>query len=276
MAEEHDQGVHLHAYLDGELPEQEARALEERLAREGALRRALEMERAFRERFRARMRRVHAPPALRADVERLLQKEKRRSTSRLLSWWESILAWLRTSQPMPRWALVLYTALIVFLIGGTSWLIQQRPTPPSDVPHTVFRKLAGKHNVYVYPTPLVDITGTPAEVAAWFHNRTGRAVSVPQLPEWTLVGGRVGEFHHQPTLHLIYRQGAQYLSVIVFAPRDEDFPPSSRRIVSGREVYVGTAWEQPVILWLEGDNGYALIGERGQSLEALLDLLLAP
>ncbi len=271
MSEEHEQGIHLHAYLDGELSVQQARAFEERLARDPALRRALDEERTFRERFRARMRQVRAPSSLRADVAHLLQEAS--ASPRPTSWWEKVRSWLDVSHQMPRWAMALYTALLIVLIVGTSWFVQQRPVPTGDVPHTVFRKLAGKHNVYVYPTPLVDISGTPAEVAAWFQKRTSRAVTVPQLPGWALVGGRVGEFHHQPTLHLIYRQNGQYVSLIVFVPRDDDFPPSSRRSLDGREVYVGTAWEQPVILWREGGNGYALIGESGQALDTLLTLV---
>ncbi len=262
--------MYLHAYLDGELSPQEKQWFEEQLQADPRLRQALEQEREFRARFRARMRQVQAPVSLRARVHQHIAEERSLSPQ---AWWSSLREWLLSPWRVPRWALVVYTLLVVLLVGTGTWLSQQ--PLGGDVPHTVYRKLAGKHRVYVYPSPLVDVTGSPDEIATWFTERTSWPVTVPDLPNWTLVGGRVGEFHHQPTLHLIYRQDGRYISLILFAARDSDFPPDARQEWQGREVYVGTAWDRPVILWREGKRGYALIGEVNQPLEDLKRLIPA-
>jgi len=261
----------LDAYLDKELSAEEAQQFEQRLQKDPELRRALKAEQQFRAALRAHVKQTRAPAAFRTQIDELIKSSPSAEENKPShSWWEQIRAWLQSPASVPRWALAMYTIVILLLVGGGTW-ISRNVAPPQEK-HTVFRKLGGKHIVYTTPSPVLDVTGTPQEVTVWFQSRAPWPVRVPQFPGWHLVGGRLGEFHHQPMIYLLYERNDRYVALMLFAAREDDFPPNARRHINGKEVYVGSAWDHPILLWREGEVGYALVGDTRQSTDELLAL----
>lgn len=257
----------LDAYLDNELSAEEARQFEERLRTDPRLRRAVEEERTFRAALRAYVVKTQAPPELRTRMEALITSTLEAEATPPSSWWEKMRAWLESPPSVPRWALAVYTMLLILLIGSGVWATRTLISPQET--HSVFRKLGGKHVVYTSPAPVVDIRGTPDEIADWFRTRVSWSVRVPDIPGWQVVGGRLGEYHHQPLVYLLYKRDGKYMALLLFTAREDDFPTNTRRNVDGKVVYIGTAWEHPLLLWREGDVGFALVGYSGQSVAEL-------
>ncbi len=210
--------------------------------------------------------RTKTPERLFARVEALLEADAspRHASAPSRSW----LNWLQEAVSVPRWAMVAAALMVVVLLGGEA-LQFVAPTTP----HTSFRRLAGKYDVYFMPDPVLDVQGDADQVNAWFQGRVSWPVKAPTWAEWTLMGGRLAEFHHQPAVYLLYEEDGQRFAFIEFAPRESDFPKEKRQIVNGRILYVDEAFSHPVILWQEGDVGYGLIGDITFSIEDLMALL---
>jgi anti-sigma factor RsiW len=139
----------------------------------------------------------------------------------------------------------------------------------------VFRQFAGKHAVYLEVAPSLDVRGEPDEVAVWLQERVSFPVSIPTFPDWTLEGGRLGEFHHQAIAHLIYDRVGQHVSLTLFDPLETDFPGSARNRLDGADFFIGTDDQQTVILWRIGDVGYALVGDSSLPTAELLSIAIS-
>ncbi len=269
----------MHAYLDQELSPEEARWFEQRLARDPSLRKRLEAEKRFRNVFRQQMQQTVAPAHLRRNVEALLANHASVSApvsqeSGAPTWWDRFVAWLRGTTPLPHWAMaagVMILLVATIGVGATEFMA----SPPAKTTHTSFRRLAGKHLVYIQPSLALDVTGSQDAIAAWFQTRTTNPIVIPTLPGWTLVGGRLGEFHHEPALFLFYQQGDRILSLVEFTPRDTDFPEENAYNLDGIRVYEDIAMDRPVILWQQQGRGYGLIGDASQTLADLRPLVVA-
>ncbi len=258
--------VLLHAYLDDKLSAEERLAFEQRLRREPELREKLAFERQFRAQFRETVMRTKTPERLYARVEALLEADAstRHASAPSRSW----LNWLQEAVSMPRWAMVA-TALVILVLLGSEALQLASPATP----HTSFRRLAGKYDVYFMPDPVLDVQGDADQVNAWFQGRVSWPVNAPAWAEWTFMGGRLAEFHHEPAVYLLYEGDGQRFAFIEFSPRPSDFPEAKRQVVDGRTLYVDEAFSHPVILWQEGGVGYGLIGDITLSIEDLMALL---
>ena len=162
--------------------------------------------------------------------------------------------------------------MVLFVLGAGFSALFVSPSTPTKTTHTAFRRLAGKHAVYFSDVPVLDVQGDPNQVAAWLQSRAPWPVAVPQLTGWSLAGGRLGEFHHEPAIFLLYQRDGQRLSLVQFSPRESDFPPEARQRLPGRDVYVDKAMGYPVVLWQQNGVGYGLIGDKSQTVEQLLTL----
>lgn len=260
----------IHAYLDGELSRQEQVKFESRLTQEPALATALEGERHFRRGFRKHVRQTTAPASLRRAVEAALTTAPPPLATRGQRLWQ----WLTRPQTFqPATALAIVAVWSILLSTGVWWLSQ--PAGPVEN-HSVFRQLAGKHGVYLQREPVdTDITGSPSEIRQWFASRLPFSVTVPTLSGWQLEGGRLGEFHHLGTAHLVYDDGSRHISLTLFAARESDFPADSKQIIQGKKFFVGQDDHRVAILWRVGEVGYALVGDPGISAAELLPLAIA-
>jgi anti-sigma factor RsiW len=259
----------LQAYLDQELPGDERLAFEARLTGDPTLAAALAAEQRLRLGLRVRLRQTRAPATLRASVTAVRPSVAGESFwSRWVAWWSTP----RRISPALGAVSLLVVFLVAVLLGRFSGLGQ--PLTPAD-DHTVFRQLAGRHAVYLQNKPLpLDVRGQPAEVAAWFASRVSFPVSIPVLAGWQLEGGRLGEYHHQAAVHLVYDRNGEHVSLTEFTPQATDFPPTARQQVDNRDFYRGNDGQRPVIVWRQGELGYALVGNPSVSSTELLTIAL--
>ena len=259
----------LDAYLDNRLIPDERLAFESKLLREPDLAADLEAERRLRLGLRTRLRPTGAPTSLRLKVQVSLPT----TTVDRSSWWTRFTAWLSTPRLVKPYLAVASILVIIILVSGALFLINQRPTAED---HSIFRQLAGKHAAYLKgPALLLDVRGDPADVTGWFADHVPFAVAAPTLADWNLEGGRLGEVHHQPAAHLVYDQAGQHLSLTIFSPQESDFPPSTQTRRGNDDFFVNRDALQPVVLWRINGLGYGLTTDADLSAAELLSLAAA-
>lgn len=274
----------LYAYLDHELSDEIRQKLEARLANEPLLATALQEEQQLRARLQSHVRRLRAPTSLRNRVKQALSSSTSPSVEQALlsadpsfSWWQRLSRWWQTPLRVQPAYLFSYTLFWLIILSGvvysTSPALGQvtSETPPVEN-HSVFRKLAGKHGVYFTLDEPLDIRGTPEQIHQWFQKRVPFTISIPILDGFQLEGARLGEFHHQGTIHLLYRRADQQLSLTLFLPRDSDFPPSSLRHIKNKAFFIGDDGKRHAILWRHNDTGYALVADFTLTEEELLPI----
>ena len=264
----------LYAYLDHELSDEARRSVEARLENEPLLAIALQEEQQLRARLQTHVRQHHAPTSLHHRVREALS-----SPTPSPSWWHSIALWWRTPWPLQPVFLLSYTLFWLVILGSVIYStrpalgqVASEPRPAEN--HSVFRQLAGKHGVYFAIDAPLDVRGTNREIIDWFQTRVPASTSVmiPTLSGWTLQGARLGEFHHQGTVHLLYRRADQFISLTLFYPRDSDFPQDTRLEIEDQTFFVGDDGQRQAILWRRDDTGCALVGDSSLTREELLPI----
>ena len=274
----------LYAYLDHELSDEARQKLEARLANEPLLAMALQEEQELRARLQSHVRRLRAPTSLRDRVKQALSsstspsvEQPLLSADQPLSWWQRLSLWWKTPLRFQPAYLFSYTLFWLIILGSV--LYSTRPalgqvassTPPVEN-HSVFRQLAGKHGVYFALDEPLDIRGTPDQIHQWFQRRVPFVISIPILSGWNLEGARLGEFHHQGTVHLLYHRADQQLSLTLFLPRDSDFPQNSLLEIENQTFFIGDDGKRHAILWRHNDTGYALVADFRLTQEELLPI----
>ncbi len=241
-----------HAYLDGELPEEQRRAFEVQLGANPDLAAALSAERQFRTDLQARAHRVTAPASLRRHVQAALAAAAVPAPSP----WRRLPAWWSTPWPVRPVVGLLYTLAWLAILSGVVWW-SGRPGPA-----TTFVKLADRHALYFEDTPALDVTGPPEAISAWFQNRLPFPVNPPTPAGLNLVGARLGELNERRAVHILYeRTDGQRLSLTLFSPDEDDFPPQYEIRLAGQSFFMGDNGQHGVILWRSGQVGYALVGD---------------
>ena len=89
----------------------------------------------------------------------------------------------------------------------------------------------------------MDITGSDCgSIASWFRGRLEFPVHAPALGGGaTCQGGRLVNVGERPAAYLVYRvSDGHRVTFLVFDPRDQPFESRERRVVNGREIYLGT------------------------------------
>lgn len=226
--------ITLHAYVDGELPVGEMTAAETHAAGCRRCATLARQEREFRQLLRNQPREV-APPALRASIRAALRRQRRRAILR---------PWLVA----PALAAAAAVAVLVVMPGG-------RPTP------SLISELVDKHIAYAQlERPAELSTSDPLEVAAWFRQRAGLRVVVPDYSPAgiRLVGGRIADAHERKAAYLLYEKGHTLLSVFML-PSDGGAPPGQRTVHRGHD-YVTAEWKgHRTVAWKEGQTVFGLV-----------------
>jgi anti-sigma factor RsiW len=89
----------------------------------------------------------------------------------------------------------------------------------------------------------MDITGTDCQsIASWFRGRVDFPVPAPALADGHCQGGRLVNVRERPAAYIVTRaHDGHRVAFLVFDPRDESIEAPDRRLVAGREIYLGTA-----------------------------------
>jgi anti-sigma factor RsiW len=99
--------------------------------------------------------------------------------------------------------------------------------PVRQSPAPLMLDLVDKHIAYAQlDRPAELMSADPAEVSAWFLQRAGLRVTVPDYSPAgiRLVGGRLAEAHERKAAYLIYEKGSVLLSVFIVPTGGETAP----------------------------------------------------
>jgi anti-sigma factor RsiW len=227
----------LHAYVDGELPVSETAAVEAHLSecRDCAV--LVRRERDFRALLRHQPR-ERAPEEFRRGLTALIRRERRRWTA-----WP----WAVATAALAAAAVIL--AMVVL--------------PGSRAPEPLMAELVDKHIAFAQlEQPAEHAAADPAQVAAWFRQRAGLRVTVPDYSPAgiRLVGGRLADAHERKAAYLLYEKGSVLLSVFVVPTGDETPRPRGDDVTFRGHRYVKSERKGfRTVAWAENDVLFGLV-----------------
>jgi mycothiol system anti-sigma-R factor len=239
-----DVQARLHAYVDGELAVGEIAAIDAHCAECRQCEALARGERDFRLLLR-RQPREAASPELRARIVGRIRRE-----ARLTQW-----------RP---WLLVpaVAVAAAVVLMVALPW---SRQSPP------LVADLVDKHIAYAQiERPAEFASSDRDEVAAWFRDRAGMRVTVPDYSPSgiRLVGARLADAHERKAAYLLYEKGRTLLSVFMVPVAEA---PLRGRVVSYRD-HEYLTYERKgfrTVSWTDGQTLFGLVSML--DYEALLE-----
>lgn len=226
----------LDAYLDGALPAAERWGIAAHLEACADCRRYLAEQARIRGAVREELMAVETPPGLADRLRAQLAAEAAAPTRPRLVWDGS-------------------TALRVAATLGPAlaavWLFMLVSTGAGLPQSTLASELVGTHALFAHDETLLDVTGDAQHVEAWFHEKAGLTVSVPELDGFEFVGGRLITLDGKPVAQLVYEKqpGDIYLSLLRF--RDGEQPPAR---MAGQTGQIST------VLWPVDGEQAALVG----------------
>jgi anti-sigma factor RsiW len=239
----------LDVYVDGELPADEARALDEHLrgcascAAEGL--RRVQLKRAVQ----AAGQKFTADPAFRSRVQKSFAAPR--------------------SSPRRRYWLPVFVtaAAAVLLIASAFFLAHDRRRGEQQL----MSELVDQHVAALASSNPVDVVSTDRHtVKPWFEGKIPFAFNLPELQgsPFVLVGGRVAYVNQSPGAELIFRVRQHQISVFIFQER-------GLGDARGNEA-VRTALSFEVRTWSHNGLRYFVVGDASaQDLDKLGELIRA-
>jgi anti-sigma factor RsiW len=124
---------------------------------------------------------------------------------------------------------------------------------------------------YIQPPLPLDVTDC-GSIASWFRGRTEFPVRAPSLGGGTTCqGGRVVNVGERPAAYLVYlRPDGHRITFLVFDPRDQPIESPERRVVNGREIYLGTGSGISTAAYRERGLGYVVTADYDEDTLARL------
>lgn len=243
----------LDACVDGELPPDEARALNEHLR--GCAACAAEVLRLTQLKLAVRNagHRFTPDPAFRARIRASMQKTSTARTPSLWNW---------------RWLPVLAAAALA-IVGAV--ILNLRRESRSDT--QLVSELVDQHVATLASSNPVDVVSTDRHtVKPWFAGKIPFSFNLPELQDspFTLAGGRISYLGQSPGAELIFNIRQHRISVFIFQDREAaDFLQNSRRNNALRSTL---AFE--VRSWRQNGLRYFVIGDASpQDMDKLSELL---
>lgn len=238
----------LDAYLDGELPAAEARALNEHLR--GCPACAAEaLSKVQRKRaVQAAAQRFTPDPAFRARIQKTI------ATPKPTLWGRG-------------WLPIFVTATAAALLIAAAFVLPLRRGQSSE--QQLLSELVDQHVATLASSNPVDVVSTDRHtVKPWFQGKIPFTFNLPELQDspFTLVGGRVGYARQSPGAELIFRVRQHQISVFIFqeqAPRESYTSENARSALSFE-----------VRTWRHNGLRYFVIGDASpQDLDKLTELI---
>ena len=110
-----------------------------------------------------------------------------------------------------------------------------------------------------------------AEVEAWFRQRAGLRVTVPDYSPAgiRLIGGRLADAHERQAAYLLYEKGRNLISLFAFPGQGLALTSGGWARVGDGRFYVAKVNGAEVVVWTQGPLAYALVSSLDR--EALLE-----
>jgi anti-sigma factor RsiW len=209
-------GAVLPAYCDGEVAGVDRGQVERHLADCADCAARCRLQARFKAAVRAHLPRPPVPQELRVRVRAALGE--REIAPRRWVW-----------ATHPRLVPAAVAAVLLVAITGT-------------VRHSQSMVLAQAQRSYQAELPM-DIVGSDCRsIASWFRGRVDFPVPPPALADGSCQGGRLVNVRERPAAYIVTRaRDGHRVAFLVFDPRDEAIDSPDRRLVAGREIYLGTA-----------------------------------
>jgi anti-sigma factor (TIGR02949 family) len=245
----HEAEAFRQAFVDGELAGVDREALERHLAGCAACMRQARLEGRFKAAVRAHLPRPEVPFALRQRLHVALAAQPIAPRR----WPE----WASARALMPAAAAV----VLLVAIAGT---VRRS--------HSAVLEQAERS----YHTELpMDIVGSDcSSISSWFHGRVDFPVRAPDLGNATCRGGRLVNVGERPAAYIVYQvSGGHRVTSLVFDARDQAFEPTQRRVVNGREIYLGSGPGVSTAAYRDRGLGYVVTSDLDE--DALTRLVTA-
>jgi anti-sigma factor (TIGR02949 family) len=226
------------AYIDGELDGVDRESVERHLVACPGCSRRVHVQTRFRAAVRAHLHRPEVPFALRRRIEDALVSQPIAPRR-----WP---AWMSLPRIVP-------AAAAVFLIVAITGTVRRS--------HSMVLEQAERS----YHTEMpMDITGSDCgSIASWFRGRLEFPVHAPALGSGaTCQGGRLVNVGDRPAAYLVYRvSDGHRVTFLVFDPRDQSIESRDRRVVNGREMYLGTGPGISTVAYRDRGLGYVVTAD---------------
>ena len=235
------------AYVDRELVGFDREAVERHLVNCPSCARQVHLEGRFKAAVRAHLPRPEVPLALKLRVKEALGTQE--IAPRRWPW----LAYPR---------LVPAAAAFLLIVGITGTVRQSQSMV-----------LQQAQRSYQAEMPM-DITGSDCGlIASWFRGRVDFPVHAPVLGGGaTCQGGRLVNVGERPAAYLLYRGPTGHrVALLVFDTRDQAFDGPERRVINGREVYLGSGPGISTATYRDRGLGYVVTADLDE--EALTRLV---
>jgi anti-sigma factor RsiW len=239
------------AYVDGELDGVDRETVERHLVACPACAGRVRLQTRFRAAVRAHLHRPEVPFTLRRRVEEALTSQPIAPRR-----WP---AWLSMSRVVP-------AAAALFLIVAITSTVRERNSQVLEQAQRTFANLG---------LPM-DVTGSDCgSIASWFRGRLEFPVHAPALGSGaTCQGGRLVNVGERPAAYLVYRvSDGHRVTFLVFDPRDQAFESRQRRVVNGREIYLGTGPGISTAAYRDRGLGYVVTSDMDE--DTLTRLVMA-
>jgi anti-sigma factor (TIGR02949 family) len=237
------------AFIDGELAGVDREAVERHLSGCAGCMRAARLEGRFKAAVRAHLARPEVPFALRQRLQVALAAQPIAPRR-----WP---AWISARALVP-------AAAAVLLIVGITGTVRRS--------HSAVLEQAERS----YHTELpMDIAGSDCDsISSWFHGRVDFPVRAPALGNATCKGGRLVNVGERPAAYIVYQvTGGHRVTSLVFDARDQAFEQNERRVVNGREIYLGSGPGVSTAAYRDRGLGYVVTSDLDE--DALTRLVTA-
>jgi anti-sigma factor (TIGR02949 family) len=226
------------AYIDGELDGVDRESVERHLVSCSGCSRRVHIQTRFRAAVRAHLHRPEVPFALRRRIEEALKSQPIAPRR-----WP---AWMSLPRIVP-------AAAAVFLIVAITGTVRRQ--------HSMVLEQAERS----YHTEMpMDVTGSDCgSIASWFRGKLEFPVHAPALGSGaTCQGGRLVNVGERPAAYLVYRvSDGHRVTFLVFDPRDQPIESRERRVVNGREIYLGTGPGISTVAYRDRGLGYVMTAD---------------
>jgi anti-sigma factor (TIGR02949 family) len=238
------------AYIDGELDGVDRESIERHLVGCPGCSSRVNVQTRFRAAVRAHLHRPEVPFTLRRRIEESLGSQP--IAPRRWPEWMSL----------PR---IVPAAAAVFLIVAITGTVRHQNPVVLEQAERMFSR---------QPTEMpMDVTGPDCgSIASWFRGKLEFPVHAPALGSGaTCQGGRLVNVGERPAAYLVYRYSDGHrVTFLVFDPRDQAIESHERRVMNGREIYLGTGPGISTAAYRDRGLGYVVTADYDEDTLARL------